>query len=292
MPLPSDHSRSSSAPALPSLMDDIPVPAAAARNGARSGPPRRDVLRERLAAGAARLREFLRTRTGRRVAIAAAAVLLIGGGIGLTVALWPRPVPDYLNDPLDEILDFTLLTDDFNTLPIEQRLALIKDLVHRLKNASAEDSILMAAFAASIRDKARKQLEANAQRLALDMLDNYAIGYHDVPPEDRAEYLDRTVIEFTRLMEDISGERSGLSEDPNERLAQIKRQAKRDQERMGRNAGPMRADRVSGFLGFLNDGPGELTDPAQQARMTRFTRDMIRHLRGQDLSTGAPKGGG
>ena len=39
----------------------------------------------------------------------------------------------------------------------------------------------------------------------------------------------------------------------------------------------------------LNEGPGELTDPKQQARMTRFTRDMVRHLRGQDITSGRPR---
>lgn len=276
-------------PVLPRLMDDLPEPAPAAPA------PRRRVriaVRERLARWSAAANAWLRTRQGRRAAVAAALIVVMAGGAGLAVALWPRRVPDYLNDPIDEVLDFTLLTSDFNNLPLEQRLALIKDLVHRLKNASAEDSMLMAAFAATIREKARKQLEENAQRLALDMLDSYAIEYTDVPDDRRAAFLDEKIIEFTTLMQEISGEKGGLSDDPEERLAQIKRQARRDQEAMRRRSGPMRAERVAGFLGFLNEGPGELTDPRQQARMTRFTRDMVRHLRGQDLATGKPRGGG
>lgn len=272
---------------LPPLLEEPPAPAAPPKRPPR--PPLRDRLR---AALQRRLAPESRKRTIRAAIAAGAALAILAGSTGAYL-LWPRRVPDYLNDPMDQVLDFTLLTDEFNRLPLEKRLELVRDLIQRLKNASAEDSVLMAAFAASIRDKARKQLEENGQRLAIDMLDSYAAGYNHIPPQDRAAYLDEKILEFTRLMEDLSGEKSGLSDDPDERLAQIKRQAKRDQQRMSeRNSDPMEPGRVFGFIGFLRDGPDRLVSPVQEARMTRFTRDMVRHLRGQDVATGKPRGPG
>lgn len=274
---------------LPSLLEEEGL-AAAPTPGGPAAP--RSPHRRKLAALLARARAPENRRTVTRIGVVSAVLITALGSAAAAVALWPRAAPDYLSDPMDQVLDFTLLTDEFNKLPLEKRLELVKDLITRLKNSSSEDSVMMAAFAATIRDKARKQLEENGQRLAMDMLDSYAMDYGDVPPEQQADFLDDKIIEFTRLMEDLSGERSGLSEDPSERLNQLKEQAKRDQQRMSERAGAMQADRVAGFVGFLRDGPAELANPVQQARMTRFTRDMVRHLRGQDISTGRPKGPG
>lgn len=36
---------------------------------------------------------------------------------------------------MDEVLNYTLLTDEFNNLPVDKRLELLKDLIDRLKNS-------------------------------------------------------------------------------------------------------------------------------------------------------------
>lgn len=265
------------------------IDAAAAGGGGKA--PGRGVLgtaEERLRAAMGRLRWAEDRKTLLRVGIVALVVLSVGAGAWGVVEFWPRRTPDYLADPMDDILDYTLLTEDFNKLPLEERLKHIKELVQRLKTMSSQDSVLMAAFAANLRDAARKQLEENAKRLAVDMLDDYAKGYKDVPGEDRGSYLDQKALEFTHMMEDLAGESSGLAQDDNERLAQLKRQAKRDEEMLRRGDTRMRADRVAGFLKFMHQDSDKLATPVQQARMVKFTRDMVRHLRGEDVNSPPP----
>lgn len=237
----------------------------------------------RLWSGLRRLRAAEDRKTLRRVGIVAMTVLMLGSGAWATIEFWPRRQPDFLADPMDEVLDYTLLTGDFNKLPLEKRLGLIKNLVQRLKSMSAEDSMLMAMFATRLKEEARRQLEQNAKRLAVDMLDDYAQGYKGVAPEDRDAYLDQKILEFTRMMEDIAGQNSGLSQDDNERLAQLKRQAKKDEEQMQQGDRKMRPEVVGGFLRFLQKDSEKLATPVQQARMAKFGRDMVRHLRGEQV---------
>ena len=110
----------------------------------------------------------------RRVALAAlCAALLVGGAFGV-LALIPRSIPNYAQDPMDEIMEFTLLSDDFNRLPVEKRLELIKDLVARLKTMSGDDSSALAMFAASIGREMRRQMEETVKRLAVDVVDMFA----------------------------------------------------------------------------------------------------------------------
>lgn len=258
----------------------LPLPAAA------GGAPARAEARLRHLLG--RLRRLEDRRTLRRVGLVAAAVLALGTGTWAAIEFWPRPAPDFLDDPMDQVLDYTLLTGDFNRLPLDQRLGLIKDLITRLKTMSAQDSLLMAQFATRLKEEARRQLEENAKKLAVDMLDSYAQGYKDVPPESRSDYLDQKAIEFTKLMEDLAGERSGLPADDGERLAALKRQAKRDEEMLARGDRRMRADRVSGFVQFMQKDSDKIASPMQQARMVHFTRDMVRHLRGENVNAPQP----
>src|SRR4051812_22738929 len=49
------------------------------------------------------------------------AVLLISGALTAYFLLRPVPQPNYAEDPMDEVLNYTLLTDEFNHLPVDQR---------------------------------------------------------------------------------------------------------------------------------------------------------------------------
>src|ERR1043165_1788806 len=103
---------------------------------------------------------------GARIGAAAGAMAI---GVGAYFAFRPVPMPDYATDNLDDVLGYTLLTDEFNKLPIKKRLELIAALVGRLKDMSAGDSVLMASFAAGIAGAAREQMMENASRLAVDV---------------------------------------------------------------------------------------------------------------------------
>jgi hypothetical protein len=97
---------------------------------------------------------------------------------------------------------------------------------------------------------------------------------------DRSAFMDQTFLEFIHTMEAVSGETDQKSD--SERLAEVRRQAKRDQEEMtsGRFQPPAKA--MGRFVGIMRNNVGEHATPAQRARGQLLMRDMVRHFRGQD----------
>jgi hypothetical protein len=209
---------------------------------------------------------------------------LFGLSLGSYFYFRPVPQPDYALDPMDDVLNYTLLTDEFNKLPIDKRLELLKDLIDRLKTMSADDSSIMAAFAASINtDKLRKQLEENASRLALDVWDKFALDYQKVSSGDRGNYLDKTFLDMTKLMETVAGEHSDKTDE--QRLDEAHKQAKHDQEMLSKGEGPT-AGQLARMADIMRNHVGTNSSPQQQQRGMQLMRDMTRNLRGQDPSTG------
>lgn len=261
---------------------DLPSPGARARRWARMSPG------EALRAAGDRLARAAERPWVRRGLAAGLGLVLAGGAFGAVVAMWPRAIPDFATGDIEDVLDYTLLSDDFNKLPIDKRLQLIKDLVARLKSMDAGDSEAMALFAAGITGKAREQLRTNAERLAVDLWDSYADKYDDIPMDQREQYLDDAFNEFTRLMEDIGGVENKKTD--RERLSDAREQAQRDMKRARETDRPLEGARIGRLMKTMEERGGKVSSPRQQARMARFTRDMVRNLRGQDLNTGRPKG--
>lgn len=270
---------------LPSLLDSIALPPELKREPALARAKARLASRwSAIRADPARWARF------RKIAIASAAVVLVGGGIGLYFWLRPVPRPDYLNDDLDGVLNYTLLTDEFNRLPVDERLKLIGELVARFKTMNANDSVLMAAFAAGIAGAAREQLMENGSRLAVDVWDKYAVDYAKVPEKDREAYLENSFVEFTKMMEGLGGKPRDIPDE--QRLEEGRRQAKRDLEFLhSSERGPKNED-LGRMFTFMNQDVGKHASSQQRVRGQQMMRDMTRQLRGQDITTGKPKGGG
>jgi hypothetical protein len=220
-----------------------------------------------------------------RAAWIAGALLLAGGATGAYFALRATPQPDYLDSGLDDVLDYTLLTDEFNKLPVAERLKLVGQLIARLKSMDAGDSAMMAAFAAGIAGAAREQLMENVSLLAVDVWDTYATRYDAVPAEDREKFLDDAFLEFTKTMEGVGGVQRNVTDE--ERIAEAKRNAERDSQRMKEGKGPS-GEQLGRMFTFLKDGVGSHATPHQRARGAVLMRDMVRHFRGE--SPAAPPG--
>jgi hypothetical protein len=210
-----------------------------------------------------------------------AAVLL---GVGAYFVFRPTPQPDYLRARLDKVFNYTLLTDEFNNLPVEKRMELIGQLVQRMKSMSVGDSTVLAAFAAGIAGAARQQIEENASRLAIDLWDKYALDYAAVPEGDRGAYLDDAFINFVKLMGTVAGEPPRKSD--SELLTDARAQAKRDNEALDSGRGRPPAEALGRAFTFLNGNVGGHATPAQRARGQLMMRDMVRRMRGEDLEKG------
>lgn len=267
-------------PATGSLLEGLDAPPT------RPGPigSRPGVLSRLRANWDARMADPARAKQTKQRLRVGGALLLVALGVGAYFAFRPVPQPDYLDDPIDDVFNYTLLTDEFNKLPVEKRLELISQLIKRLQSMQGKDSVMLAAFASGIAGSAREQIKENASRLAVDMWDKYAKDYRNVPESEREDYLEKTFLDFVKSMEAMSGQPRNVTDE--ERLDEVRRQAQRDREAMNDpNRSPDGAA-LGTFFEFMNNDVGSRATPQQKQRGSQMLRDMARHFRGQDPETG------
>lgn len=217
-----------------------------------------------------------RVRLAGRVGLAA---VVVGALVGGYLAIRERPQPDVFVDPFDDVLDYTLLSEEFNRLSTQKRLEIITDLVKRFRSMDGSESVLVAAFAAGIQGEARKQLERNMSRLVLDVVDEGASAYDKASPEDKERVLDESYVRLVRTVEALDGEPTSKTDE--EILEDGTKEAERgaewarntDRDRLGRQTGRM--------LLSVNDTIGQQASPQQRGRMTVLMRDMTRRFRGE-----------
>ncbi len=213
---------------------------------------------------------------------------LVIAGVWAFLTLRPMPKPDAASDAMDRIFGYALLREEFNNLPIEERLELVGQIVQRVKSMDQSDSLMLASFAAGIQGAAREQLLENTSKLMIDTADMIAIDYTRVAPEDREAFLDDAFIKLTEIAAALGGEE--IDESREERLEEARAQAQRDSEQMQDRPVSMR--QAGRAFRFMDGDMGQHASPQQRGRVTVLMRDMVRHLRGQNIATGKPKGGG
>jgi len=245
-------------------------------------------LRARLNQHAARALAWPFATPDRRwisVSVLATGAVIVG--VWAFLALRPIPKPDPASDAIDRVFGYALLTKEFNKLPIEERLELVGQIIQRVKQMDQSDSLMLASFAAGIQGAAREQLMENTARLMIDTADMLAKDYVHVPPEEKEQFLEDAFIRLTELGAAMTGE--PITQSREERLREAREQARRDEERLKDR--PMSIRQAGRTFKFM-DGMGQHASPQQRGRVTVLMRDMVRHLRGQDISTGKPKEGG
>ena len=217
-------------------------------------------------------------KTKQRLGAAGAVLLAAGAGTWAAIEFWPTPKPDFEFAPIDDVFNYALLTSDFNNLPVEERIEIVSTITDRLKYMSGDDGTLLAAFAAGIMGSARDQLEENMSRLMVDSWDMYSIGYNGVDPDDRAAYLEDSVVKLIRLGDSFHGMAGDKTDE--EVLQTAFDQAAEDQEMFrSRTDGPSTRGKARLFS-VMNETIGSNATPQQRARIGLFMRDMTAHLRG------------
>ncbi len=244
----------------------------------RSRPTTAQWLRGLSGGSAGWLRSAWAHPTSRVLVGASALMLATSGALGAWLVFRPVPQPDYESGGLDTLFHYTLLTDEFNRLPIDERIELIGQLVSRLQGMDGSDSVLIAAFAASITGEARDQLIENASRVMVDLTDRAAAGYNPGgTEEERTAYIESSVVEMMRAMRTMAGETDDISDE--ELLNDARDQAARDADAF--SDGGVTADQLGQMSGFLTRTMGGSSSTQQKLRMARFGRDMSRTLRQQ-----------
>ncbi len=224
------------------------------------------------------------SRRGRTIRIGAIVLVVLLAGAG--GAYWKWGIvhqPNYATDDLDDVLGFSFLTDDFNKLPIDERLRLLSELIERMKSSSAEDSAMLAAFMAGIAGQAREQLMENSSKIAIDMFDQYARKYDEVPPEEREKFIDDSFVDMAKKMEAMAGVTRDISDE--DRIKEMTRQVGRDKQRIESGKGPGGA--IAGRLfDFVQNNVASKASPQQRGQGATLMRDMGRRFRGEDIKKG------
>lgn len=261
-----------------SLLDGIEHDAPRAK---RPRPTLDSLLRPITSPIARTVRAAWSSKVGRAAVIATAFVLIANAGVGAYLVFRPVPKPDYETGEIASLFNYTLLTEDFNRLSVDERVRLIGDLARRIGAMDGGESAAMAAFATTIRGELRDQMERNISKLGVDMIDKFASEYDaDAPVADREQFLMDKAVEFQKMMETMTGRTRDLDDD--QRLARMQRQAERDQEQV--RSGDFGADDAAAVLVFLNDVPGQHSTMHQKVRSVVLMRDMTNVLRGKGLS--------
>ena len=240
---------------------------------AASGPTARERFNQWVEA---KLADPVRRTKLKRAGLVATVAIALGGGAAAVWAIMPRSVPDYALDPVDDALNYTFMTADFNNLPIEQRLELIKTLVTRFKDAQSGDSVLLAQFAAGIDAEARKQIFENASKLMLDVADREAIRYQTLRGPERERAIEEAFVNMVHAFQEVAGDEP---EDPEKLLADAKRQNQRDAQRMETMSPERRGEAGARMFNFMNNQIAGNSSPQQKARLTTLMSDMSKHFR-------------
>lgn len=211
-----------------------------------------------------------------RLVVGVAALVIAVGAVGAWWVSRIEPPPDYETASLDTLFEYTLLTDDFNRLSVEERLELMGQLIERLRSISSNDSVLLAMFASMIMGEAREQLQENISRLMIDVSDKFAAGYDPTATEDeREEYLEDVFLQLQGMGRFVAGDFEEKSRE--ELLDEGSRQAKRDQKRF--EQGKVGADEVIRVFDVMNNEVGQYMSGHQKVRVSGMFRDMTEMLR-------------
>lgn len=205
------------------------------------------------------------------------AALLWAAGYWWFVARW-RPPPSIFDSPVSDVLGYLAL-DDFNELPLTERLRFLTEFADRFRGMSQSDSAIMSGFMAGLAGPAREQLTENARQLAKDILAEGASTYVNLPEAARAAFLDRWIVDWMKTGERIAtGE---VEEKPDgERLKEIKEDAREDATRKrDPNRLPLLNDRsATRFLDFWSSDVEKSSSPKEQGQITRFMEDLRKHV--------------
>ncbi len=217
------------------------------------------------------------------LAVTAAVLGLAAGAWAWWSSQW-KPPPSIFETPVDDVLGY-LAIEDFNRLPLEERVRFMLDFASRFRGLEQSESAVMAAFMAGLTTKSKEQLRQNVRTLAKDVLSEGAETYVNLPPAERGAYIDRWLVRWSKVGEEIrDGSTSNRSDE--ERIEEFRRRAiERQQRGLAGDQGPLpelSLTEVSAgrFLDFWQSDIEKAATPREQGQITRFMVDVRKRLTG------------
>jgi len=231
-------------------------------------------------------RDIERFIDAHRIGLARGAGAVVGLAIVLVASLWwfewrTRRPPSIFDSPVDGVASF-FASDDFNALSVEERMDLIAQFVTRFRGLSQSDSLVLSSFMAGLTGKSMEQLRQNVRVLARDIMKEGAAGYFQLPPAERAAYMDQWVLKWMKFGERVErGEERAISDE--DRLASMRGDAARERERGEERQSEM--DRMSErdavrFVDFWRREVETVASPREQGQIMKFMQDLRSHLGG------------
>lgn len=212
--------------------------------------------------------------------VCGAGIVLLS--VFIIVALIPTSTPDVWGDDIPEVANF-FMDKDFNKLPPRERLGLLTEFIKRFKEFDQDDAVMMAQILSDMNLELRKQIEDNMRQLAIDIMTESASEYALLDPSEKEDYLDKFLLDFDKMADDINGRLSDKTDE--ERLQDINRHAQRDVNRERDRSTPIRGEGIKQFFKLYNES-FEAAGAVQRGEVARFVLDLARYTRGEDDSGG------
>lgn len=208
-------------------------------------------------------------------------VLVIAFALWWFLVLKWQPPPSIFESPVEDVLGY-LSMDDFSQLPLEERVAFLVEFSDRFRGMDQQDSAAMAAFLAGISGPVREQATDNVRILAKDILAEGAETYVNLPFGERGAFLDEWIAQWTRLGERMTRGEERENVDDQERVDNIKDDARADstRERNPDRIAPLTAASAVRFMDFWSSEVETTASPREQGQIVLFMRDMRKHLTG------------
>lgn len=218
-----------------------------------------------------------RTRIVTALGALLVAAAMWGVGYWWFVVRW-KPPPSIFDTPVDDVLGYLAL-DDFSQMSLQDRIRFMIEFSDRFRGLTQGESMVMSGFVAGLSGPTREQLTQNARLLAKDILAEGAARYVNLPPHERAKFLDDWLVEWTKTGERILT--GGVSDKPDtERLNDVKSDAQRDARRNWESddVPSLTGKSASRFLDFWNSDVEKTASPKEQGQITRFMEDLRKHV--------------
>ena len=199
-----------------------------------------------------------------RAAIAVFALVIVAALAWELVPHIHRKPPNIFDTPVDGVLSY-LGTEDFNKLPLQERLDFIQQIVKRFRSMNQSDSALASAFFAGLTGPANEKLVDNARILGKDIFVQGASEYLALTDDkSRNEYIDKWLVKWVRFADEATGRHSEQSDQ--QVLDRMSDQARSDLKR-GIDIDAAMAQQL---IDFWDRDIASVSNPKEQAQIYQF----------------------